>query len=395
MLRFPFLSVAVLSAAMSVSPVHAETEAPAEAPKAALPAISVATVTEQQITDRVYASGLVGPVETVQVQPQIQGQVIESVEAEVGDWVEKGQVLAKLSTAELELQRSQYDAQRASAAASIAQAEASLVEAQANADEAARVLKRSEELRKSGNVSQASLDQATAADTAAKARVSVATQALEAAKAQQKLVEAQIADLDLQIKRAAVVAPVAGEVVEKNVMIGAIASSAGSAMFTIVRDGQLELLADIAEQDILKLKAGQRALLTFVGLTEPVEGVVRLVEPRVDTTTRLGRVRIEIEDSRRVRSGMFADAVITAETKTALTIPVSAAGRDSEGAVALKVTDGVVHRTAIVTGIRDGGIIEVSDGLSEGDTVVAKAGAFVRDGDHINPVPADAQAMAN
>ena len=381
---------------LAAGPVFAEGEAaPADGKTSALPAITVSTVETAEITDRVYASGLVGPVETVLVQPQIQGQAIESIEAEVGDVVEQGQVLARLSDTELTLQRSQFEAQRASADAAIAQAEAQLVEAQANAQEADQVLNRTKALREQGNVSQASTDQAVAAATSAKARVSVAVQSEAAAKAQRVLVDAQLADVDLKLKRTAVVAPVAGEIVEKNAMIGAIASSAGTAMFSIVRDGELELMADIAEQDILKLKIGQSVKLTFVGLAAPIAGTLRLVEPRVDTVTRLGRVRIEIDTPDMVRSGMFADAEIIAETKTAVVIPVSAAGGGSDGATALLVTDGTVHVTKIVTGIRDGGRIEVVQGLEPGATVVTKAGAFVRDGDKINPVPADVQAMAN
>ena len=53
----------------------------------------------------------------------------------------------------------------------------------------------------------------------------------------------------------------------------------------------------------------------------------------------------------------------------------------------MTVKDGVVHRTVITTGIRDGGWIEVLEGITAGDTIVAKAAAFVRDGDRINPVP--------
>ncbi len=276
----------------------------AAAPDASLPAITVSKVALAPITDRVFASGLVGPVETVLVQPQIQGQAIDSVSAEVGDRVEKGQVLAKLSETELTLSKSQLVASRASAEAAVAQAEAQLVEARANAAEAARVAARAAALRKSGTASQASLDDAQAASDAANARVSVAVQGLAAAKAQIVLVDAQIDDVELKLKRTAVVAPVSGVIIDKNVMVGAIASSAGEPMFSIVKDGALELMADVAEQDILKLEVGQPAKLTFVGLAKPVDGKVRLVEPQVAAQSRLGRVRIL---DRPVRTGALGD----------------------------------------------------------------------------------------
>lgn len=369
---------------------------PLTAPASSLPAITVSTVGTADVVDRVYASGLVGPVETVLVQPQIQGQAIETVAAEVGDRVEKGQILATLSDTELTLQRSQLLASRAGAEAAVAQAEAQMVASRSDADEAGRVLTRTEALRVQGNVSQAATDQAVAAATSAKARLSVSTQALAAAQAQLVLVDAQIADLDLKLKRTSVAAPVAGEVVEKNAMVGAIASSGGPALFSIVKDGKLELMADVAEQDILKLHEGQPVALRFVGLSGEVAGTVRLVEPQVDSVTRLGRVRIAIEDPDRVRAGMFADAEIIADRHETLVIPVSAAGGGAKGATALRVRDGTVELVKIVTGIRDGGLIEVVSGLESGDLVVSKAGAFVRDGDRINPIPAAGQpALAN
>ncbi|WP_248633111.1 biotin/lipoyl-binding protein [Cereibacter changlensis] len=95
----------------------------AQTPEAApqtLPAITVSTVAPRLMRDRVIASGLVEAVEMVQVQPLIEGQPIETLEADVGDMVSQGQVLARLSLSTLELQRSQFTASLASAKATIA-----------------------------------------------------------------------------------------------------------------------------------------------------------------------------------------------------------------------------------------------------------------------------------
>jgi len=381
--------VLALLTAAGLAATQANAEGPA--PVAGLPAITVSTVERTELVDRVHASGLVGPVETVQVQPQIQGQAIETLEAEVGDWVSEGQVLARLSDTDLTLQRSQLLASRAGAEAAIAQAAAQLIEAQANADEAARALERARTLKTQGNVAQATLDQTEAAATSARARVAVASQSSIAAQAQLDLVDAQIADLDLKLKRTLVTAPVAGEILVRNALVGAIASSGGPAMYSIIRDGALELKADVAEQDILKLSPGQKVSLRFVGLAAELAGEVRLVEPQVDPATRLGRVRIGIAEPDRVRSGMFANAVIEVARREAPAIPVSAVGGGSDGATAMKVADGRVSLVPIETGIRDGALVELVAGLAPGDSVVTKAGAFVRDGDRINPVPDTAE----
>lgn len=363
----------------------------AEAAQQALPAISVSAVTRQHLRDRVIAGGLVGAVEEVLVQPLVEGQPIETLEADVGDYVEAGQVLATLSTSTLELQRSQLKAALAAARASVAQAEAGVLEARASADEAARVAERTRALNKSGNASQAALDQVEATATAASARATAAVQTLESANAQVESAEAQLANIELNLTRTKVVAPVAGEVLARNAQIGAVASAAGLPMFVLMKDAALEVKAEIAEADLVKLQPGMAVAIRTAASPEPLRGSVRLVEPGVNSTSRLGIARIAIENGRTVRAGMYADAEILVAEREVLAVPVSAVGATAQGAVLRRVAGGLVAEVPVQTGIRDGAWVEIREGVAEGDQVVTKAGAFVRDGDRVNPVLAVSQ----
>lgn len=388
-MRALLLATALLPAfLLTAAPLRAAEEAAAAAPAPVLPAITVSTVEKRALKDRVIVSGLVNPVEQVQVAPLIEGQPIETLLADVGDWVAEGQVLATLSKTTLELQKSQYQASLASAGATIAQAEAQMLEAKAAADEAQRVNERTAQLKEQGTASQAAADQASANAIAATARVTVATQSLAAARAQLELVQAQLANVDLQLSRTDVKAPVAGEITHRNAVVGAIASAAGQPMFTMIRDGALELSADVAEIDLTRLAPGQTVSMVAVGSPDRLTGTVRLVEPTIDTATRLGRARITIDTPEGVRAGMFMDAEILVTERETLAVPVTAVGSSSEGTTVMTVADGTVSRTPVRTGIRDGGWVEIVEGLEAGATVVTKAGAFVRDGDRINPVPA-------
>ena len=386
-MRSLLLALATLTS-IAAAPVLAadETEVAPEAPS--LPAITVSVVEQRSLRDRVIVSGLVNPVEEVQVAPLIEGQPIETLLADVGDEVKAGQVLATLSKTTLELQKSQYLASLASARASIAQAEAQLLESQASADEAQRVSERTTALKKQGTASQAAADQASANAIAAAARVTVARQSLEASKAQVALVEAQLANVDLQLSRSEVRAPVSGEITHRNAVVGSVASAAGQPMFTLIRDGALELSADVAEIDLIRIAPGQTVRMVAVGSPEPITGSVRLVEPTIDTSTRLGRARITIDTPENVRAGMFMDAEILVVERETVAVPVTAVGASAQGSTVMKVADGTVSRVLVKTGIRDGGWVEIVEGVAPGDTVVTKAGAFVRDGDRINPVPA-------
>ncbi|MFZ1470479.1 MAG: efflux RND transporter periplasmic adaptor subunit [Paracoccaceae bacterium] len=388
----PALSVLSLAAALiQPAPVLAETATAGEVAPAttaeALPAITVTTASPRQMSDRVIASGLVGPVEEVLVQPLIEGQPIQTLLADVGDRVEAGQVLATLSKTTLDLQRAQGVASLAAARATIAQAEAQQVEAESSAAEAARIAERTNTLRKQGSASQAAADTANANAVSATARVTVARQSLEAARAQLALTEAQLANIDLQLTRTEVKAPVAGLITAREATVGAIATAAGKPMFAMEKNGALELRADIAESDLLRLAVGQTATLIAAGLTDRLTGTIRIVEPSIDLTTRLGRARIAVDDPEKLRSGMFVEADILVAQREALAVPVTAVGSDNGDATVMRVRGGVVERVVITTGIRDAGYIEVLSGLTPGDQLVAKAGSFVRTGDHITPVP--------
>jgi HlyD family secretion protein len=384
----------ILAALLSFAPMlpaaaqeAAAAESAAETPAPALPAITVSTVSKRPLSDRVIASGLIAAVEEVQVAPLVEGQPLDQLLVDVGDMVTEGQVLAVLSKTTLELQKTEAVASLAAARASIAQGEAQLVEAQTARDEAQRVADRTAKLREQGSAPQASADTATSNALSANARVMVATQGLESARAQLALAEARLENVDLMLSRTEVKAPVAGRIVARNAKTGAIATAAGQPMFVITRDAALELRADVAETDLLRLAPGQTARLRAVGMTETLDGTVRLVEPSIDPVTRLGRARISVAATDALRTGMFVEAEILTAEREGLAVPVTAIGSSPEGSTVMRVKDGVVERVAVKTGIRDGGLVEITEGLFEGDTVVTKAGAFVRPGDRINPVP--------
>ncbi|MEF3045888.1 efflux RND transporter periplasmic adaptor subunit [Pseudotabrizicola sp. L79] len=389
----PVLIASAVLAALTLQPPAlaqdaGETGAATDSAAQSLPSITITQVVPRLMRDTVIVTGLISPVEMIQVAPLIEGQPIEQLLADVGDRVEEGQVLAVLSKTTLELQKSQFFASLASARATIAQAEAQMLEAKASADEAQRVAERTVKLRQQGSASQAAADTANSNAVAATARVTVATQSLEAARAQLALVEAQLANIELQLNRTEVKAPVAGEITARNAVIGSVASAAGAPMFSIIRDGALELKADVSEVDLLHIAAGQKTEMRLVGTPTRLTGTIRLVEPTIDPATRLGRARIEVDDPSQVRSGMFVDAEVLVAERDTLAVPVTAVGSADEGSTVMKVSDGMVNRVPVTLGIRDKGWVEITSGLEPGDAVVTKAGAFVRDGDRINPVPA-------
>ncbi|MBU4528900.1 MAG: efflux RND transporter periplasmic adaptor subunit [Hoeflea sp.] len=389
----PFLALAlavplmtaplVLAGAVPASAQEAET-APARG--AQPPAIVAVRASVADITDRVLTNGMIMAVEEVLVAPQVEGLAIESLEADIGDQVEAGSVLATLSSDQLILQRSQLDANRAKALAAIAQLGAQLAEVQSTTQETVKTAERARQLADQGTYSTVQADQAEAQATAALARIRSVEESIKVAQADVTLIDAQIEDVELRLARTEVKAPVSGVITARGARVGAIASAASGPLFTMIKDGRLEMRADIAEADMHRIAEGQSVKIHLIGAAEPVSGKIRRIEPTLNTTTRLGLARIEIEDGAGLRAGMFADAQILVAQRQAITAPVTSINMGADGADVLKIEDGVATRTPVKTGIREGGRVEITEGLAEGDLIVAKAGAFVRNGDRVTPV---------
>lgn len=395
---FKFNKAVLLAASvLMVTPsfaAHAAEEPVAKAPAAAasFPAIRVVSTVERMLTDRVIVTGTIEAIEEVYVQPQVEGLRIETLKADIGDTVKAGDTLATLSEDALILQKSQLQANRAKAEAVGAQLLAQLAEAKANEAEAIRQANRAEKLVKSGAFAVGQAEQLRATATAASARVNSADQAILANKADIKVVDAQIDDVDLKLARTEVKTPVGGVISVRNAKVGAIAAGAGNPLFTVIRDNAIELKADVAEGDLLKLKPGQLVHMSVAGTATKVEGKVRTVDPVIDAATRLGSVRIDIDDPANARIGMYASAEVVVSERKVLTLPLTAVNSEKDGFSVRKITDERVKMTKVATGVQDGDYIEISSGLALDDIVVEKAGAYVRDGDRINPVFPDKTA---
>ena len=360
-----------------------------------LPSIIVTEAIEKPLIDRVIATGTVRPVEEVYVQPLVDALSIKTLNADVGDEVKADSVLATLNEDALILEKSQLQANKAKAEAGLAQYKAQVIEAEANLADAKRQRDRTQRLSQSGTSTVSQLEQANALVEVSDAKLNAAKQAVAVGQSDIKVVDAQIEDINLKLARTGVKAPVGGIISVRNAKVGAIASGTGNPLFTIIKDSAIELVADLSETDIQKIKAGQKAIVTVAGGKVKISGKVRLVSPTVDPVTRLGAVHIIIDDKSGARSGMYASAEIVIAETNALALPLSAVTTGRDGSTARKVEDNVVKQVKIETGIQDGGFVQVVSGLTAGDIVVAKAGAFVRDGDKIAPVPAEPATIAN
>ena len=151
--------------------------------------------------------------------------------------------------------------------------------------------------------------------------------------------------------------------------------------------GELISDAQVAEVALPSLRLGQPVAVTPAGAKEALRGTIRLIAPEVDKASRLGRVRVALDGNPSVAIGSFARGIIETGRKRAVTLPLSAITYTRSGATVQTVQDGKIATRKVTLGLTGGGRAEIATGLAQGETVVARAGTFVRDGDLITPVP--------
>jgi HlyD family secretion protein len=112
------------------------------------------------------------------------------------------------------------------------------------------------------------------------------------------------------------------------------------------------------------------------------------VSPEIDRATRLGRVRVTLPASAVARVGAFARAEIEVRRDVSITAPASALIYGPDGPTVLVAHGGQVHARKVSLGLVDGARAELRGGVQEGEDIVVRAGAFLRNGDAVRPVPA-------
>ncbi len=367
----------------------------ADAPNPAViegPTVSVVTAGESEVAEQILVTGTLVPREEVLVTPEIDGQSVSEILVEVGDVVTKGQVLARLNRDTLDVQMAQFRAQLAQADASKAQADASVAQAKANKIQAAKSLDRTLALKGKGFATAAKLDQDQSSASVSDAQLESAVRSIDVAIANKKAIEAQRDQILLKIGYTEVRAPSAGLVSQRNIRLGQVGSMAAPLpMFRIIADADIELEADVPDTSLPRLRKGMMVSVIPAGMTEAVQGTIRLKSPEIDKATRLGHVRIALAHDDRLAIGASARGSVEIGRKKGVTLPLSAVSYDKTGAYVQVVKENIVRTQRVEVGLRGAQKAEIASGLTAGDQVIARAGTFVRDGDRVKPVAAPAQ----
>src|SRR5688572_7278298 len=302
--------------------------------------VEVAPVTRGSIARQVTVPGVVEPVRTVGVNSQLSG-ALTTVNAQEGDLVRAGAILARLDDREVA-------SQLAAATAAHQVAEASY--------------RRAEQLRDRKVITLPEYERERTAFAAA---------------------QAQIDQLRTRIGYATVRAPVSGVVTEKQVEAGDVVGN-NARLFTIADISELVVRLGVSELDVVELQRGDVAHLTLDAFpNRPLRGRIRRVFPVANPQTRLVPVEVvlDAESARLARPGFLARVTFDlATSENVLLLPVSAVlGVQGAQAVFL-VQDGKAVRRPVTAGLTSQGRIEIISGLEEGEEVVVIGNNSLREG---------------
>lgn len=349
------------------------------------PAVSVVNPVRRELAARVLVTGTLVARTDILVAPEVEGLRVVALEADIGDRVEAGQILARLERETMEVQLAQRDAAIARARAAIAQSKSAIAQAEARWQEARNALDRGQSLKNSGFLSDSTLDQRQAAARTAEAALVSARDGLTLAEAELVQSEAQRRDVVWRLGKTEIRAPAAGIVSQRNARVGGVAVGVGEPMFRIIGGGEIELEAEVPEIDIARLAEGQTATIEAAGAGD-VSGRVRLVSPEVDRATRLGRVRIALGHDPRLRIGSFARGSVVVARSQGWALPTTAVQFGASGTAVQVLVGDRIELRPVGIGLVAGAWIEIRDGVDGNDNVVARAGTFLRQGDRIKPV---------
>lgn len=335
-------------------------------------AVKVSTVKPVPMTFEDVES-FVGTVESEEKAKVISkvGSSVTALEVyvDVGDQVKKGQLLAKLDPS---LNQRQIEETRAT----VAQARAAVAQAKSRLQMAERDYARYKGLFEEEVISRQEMDQI-------ENRYEVEKAGLDLAKEQLRQTEAKLRQLEIMREYHNVVSPVEGVVAERFFDPGDTIASAGGELFAISKQEGVKIKGTVTESVYSKIRLGQNAKVRVDALGDyRMEASVSRISPVLDEKTRTAFVEVFLESEGKLKPGMFARVDLALGEHEGLGIEREAIKQlpGTSEWYCFVVTDGKAKQQFVKIGAGSGNMVEITEGLNEGDLVISPVVRAILDG---------------
>jgi len=317
--------------------------------------VSTTTVITMNLNEEDNVMGMIYSRSSPEIAAEVSGRVI-SVIADIGDVVEKGQVLAQIAS-------EKYDLQLAQSKAEIARLSALLVNQELD-------LKRAEKLFKDNLVSEEMVDRTRAEFNALSEQINAAN--------------AQLRNSERLIEETEIKAPIKTKVAAKHIDIGDFVQN-GMIVYELVDTKNLRVALSFPEYQSLKLKKGLKVFLTTpTSIDQNVEAVIKEIKPNVNSNNRSITAIVDFDNPGSWVPGASTQARIILSTyQDALVLPQLAVVRRSVGDVVYLIQNDTAVEQQVDTGIEKDGLVHIKSGLKKGDIVALDGAGFLTNGTQI------------
>ena len=363
--------------------------------------VQVAPVEKTTIQHTISAQAILFPRQQAAIVPKISAPVKKFL-VKRGSPVREGELLAVLENRDLSAaaqeNKGSYDQAQAAYETTTAaglpeeirKAEADAQQSQQALDAQEKVFESRQVLFDQGALPRKELDQSRVDLTQARNQAAIAKKHLDTLNAIGKQLELKSAASQLesakgkylgaeaQLSYSEIRSPMSGVITDRPLYPGEMAA-AGTPLLTVMDISSVIAKAHIPQNDAAVLKIGDKGTMTVPGIEEPIEGKVTVVSPALDPNSTTVEVWFEAKNPKhQLKPGTSVQLSLTAQTvKDALVVPANAVITTPEGATAVMIagSDGRAHQKAVKLGIRNGDDVQILDGLTESDKVVA-SGAY-------------------
>jgi len=322
----------------------------------------------QPFTRSIPVSGTLSAQRSAVVKAKVAAELL-SLSVREGDTVKAGQVMGQLDPQEFttRLQQARQQAASAKAQWQIAQ----------------QTLDNNQALVQQGFISRNALDTSLSSAAAARATFEAAQSAVDLA--------------TKSLNDAVVRAPISGQVSQRFVQAGERVGIDGR-IVEVVDLASLELQAPLSPQDVTQVAVGTEASLRIDGLAEAIQARVARINPSATADTRSVMVYLALPRHTALRQGLFAQGQITLDQRDVLALPASAISKSSGLDQVLRLDQGKVVTARVTLGAQAGtgangeALVEVTNGLAAGDTLLRNATGTVREGQAVRLAPVATKA---
>jgi RND family efflux transporter MFP subunit len=343
---------------------------PAAAPRVAMPTVEISKVRLGQLNEKVSLVGALKPIAQVDVVSKMTGR-IDQLSVEIGDWVQKGTLIAKVDEDEVRQQVNR-------AAAALEVAKASLSQKQTDLEILKKELDRTVELHENQLIPRRDLDTAEA-----RYRGAIAQEKL--AEAQIDQAQAELRELRVRLDNTRILAPISGLVGKRHLDNGALVNPS-MPVVSLVDLSTMVMEINAPEKDLVKIRPGLEAGIVLDAYPEQkFKGRVIRLSPILDPATRTGSVEIEVPNPKMMlKAEMFARVELDLGTRhNTLLVPREALVSHDQQRGVFKLQDDTARFQAVDAGVTQGGDVEVISGLKEGEAVITLGVNLVKNGDKV------------